>query len=251
MNVLARPILGFALLSLGLAPAAQAMTVQPVVLDLQPVGRAMSQVVTVENTFTNPLPIEMRIGAVTFDEAGAHPTDKDPGDLLVFPPQALIQPGQTQSFRVQYVGDPRLSISKHYYVTAAQLPVKMPEGQTAIQILYNFQILVSVAPPGGRPDLQIKAAEIGLNDKGEPIPVITLANNAPTYGYLSAGRLRIVERDASGKEVFRRNIPGPELQQAIGFGLVAAGQTRKIQIPLVLPTQGGRLEAQFTPDTPR
>ena len=100
-------------------------------------------------------------------------------------------------------------------------------------------------------ELYRKAAEIGLNDKGEPVPVITLANMAPTYGYLSSGRLRIVETDTAGKEVFRRNIPGPELQQAIGFGLVAAGQTRKIQIPLVLPTQGGRLEAQFTPDIPR
>ena len=56
------------------APSAEAMTVQPVVVDLQVAGRGMSQVVTVENTFTNPLPVEMRIEQLSFDENGAHGT---------------------------------------------------------------------------------------------------------------------------------------------------------------------------------
>ncbi|MFI4933456.1 MAG: fimbria/pilus periplasmic chaperone [Caulobacterales bacterium] len=233
------------------APSADAMTVQPVVLDLATAGRGMAQVVTVENTFTNPLPVEMRIEGLTFDEKGAHGDGKDPGDLLVFPPQALIQPGQTQTFRVQYVGDPSLAKSKHYYVTVAQLPVKLPEGQSAIQILYNFQVLVSVAPQGAKPDLKVTAAEIGKNDQGKPVPVITVYNDANAHGYLSQGHLRIIEKDSSGKEVFRRSIPGPEIQQTIGFGLVTSGQTRKIMVPVVLPSDGGTVEAQFTPESQR
>jgi fimbrial chaperone protein len=236
-----------------LAPArpADAMTVQPVVLDLATAGRGMSQVITVENTFTNPLPVEMRVEGLQFDEAGAHGDGKDPGDLLVFPPQALIPPGQTQTFRVQYVGDPALARSKHYYVTVAQLPVKLPEGQSAIQILYNFQVLVSVGPQGAKPNLHIVAAEIGHNPAGKPIPVVTIDNDAPVHGYLSQGSLRIIERDASGKEIFRRTLPGPEIQQTIGFGLVTSGQTRKISVPVELPSEGGKVEAQFTPERGR
>jgi fimbrial chaperone protein len=211
----------------------------------------MSQVVTVENTFTNPLPVEMRIDELSFDENGAHGTGKDPGDLLVFPPQALIQPGQTQTFRVQYVGDPALARSKHYYVTVAQLPVKLPEGQSAIQILYNFQVLVSIAPAGAKPELRIVSAEVGKNEAGKPVPVITITNASAAHGYLSHGRLRIVEKDASGKEVLRRTIPGPEIQQTIGFGLVTSGQTRRITVPVVLPAEGGTVEAQFTPESQR
>lgn len=233
------------------APRADAMTVQPVVLDLSTAGRGMSQVVTVENTFTNPLPVEMRVEGLTFDENGAHGDGKDPGDLLVFPPQALIQPGQTQTFRVQYVGDPALPKSKHYYVTVAQLPVKLPQGQSAIQILYDFQVLVSVAPPGAKPDLHITGATIGKDAKGEPVPVITITNNSNAHGYLSHGHLRIVEKDASGKQIFTRTMPGPEIQQTIGFGLVTAGQTRKVVVPIVLPSDGGEVEAQFTPDSSR
>lgn len=237
--------------SVALPMAADAMTVQPVVLDLSTAGRGMSQVVTVENTFTTPLPVEMRIESLAFDEQGAKGTGKDPGDLLVFPPQALIQPGQTQTFRVQFVGDPGLTESKHYYVTVAQLPVKLPEGQSAIQILYNFQVLVSVAPLGVKPALSVTAAEVGKNDAGKPVPVLTVTNASKAHGYLSHGRLRIVEKDTSGKEVFRKTLPGPEIQQTIGFGLVSSGQTRKITVPLVLPVEGGTIEAQFTPDNQR
>src|SRR3546814_14277075 len=77
------------------------MVVQPVVIDLTTSGRTMSQVITVENTFDKPLPVEMRIEGLDLTPDGVNATGKDPGELSVFPPQALIQPGQRQSFRVQ------------------------------------------------------------------------------------------------------------------------------------------------------
>lgn len=228
--------------------ALYAMTVQPVVIDLTSSGAGMSRVVTVENTFANPLPVEMRIQELALTEAGVQGTGQESDDLLVFPQQALIQPGQTQTFRVQYVGDPALARSKHYYVTVAQLPVQLPQGQSAIQILYNFQVLVSVAPQGARPAFSVQKGEIARNDEGKPVPIVTVTNNSPAHGYLSKGRLRIVQKDGSGREVFRRTLLGPEIQQTIGFGLIGAGQTRRVQVPLELPSDGGTLEAQFTPE---
>ena len=58
----------------GLAPAAKAMTVQPVVIDLTTSGRSMSQVVTVENSFDKPLPVELRIETLDLTADGAKPT---------------------------------------------------------------------------------------------------------------------------------------------------------------------------------
>ena len=235
-----------AVVTIGLAPAVIAMTVQPVVINLTTAGRGMSQIVTVENTFATPLPVEMRIEELGLDENGVRGTGADPGDLLVFPAQALIPPGQTQTFRIQYVGEPGLARSKHYYVTVAQLPVQLPQGQSAIQILYNFQVLVSVGPQGVRPALSVTGAEIGRNAEGRPVPSIMVVNNSAAHGYLSNGRLRIVQRDAGGREVFSRTLPGPEIQQTIGFGLIGAGQTRRILVPVVLPSESGTVEAQFS-----
>ncbi len=208
----------------------------------------MTQIVTVENTFATPLPVELRVEELVPDGDNLKPSGKDPGDLLIFPPQAMIQPGQTQSFRIQFVGDPALARSKHYYVTVAQLPVKLPEGQSAIQILYNFQVLVSVAPQGAKPNLQIKTATVGNNAAGKPVPILTLDNDSPSHAYLSDGRLRIIGRDASGKETIRQTLSGPEIQQTIGFGLVGSGQTRRMQLPLELPAGTATVDAQYTPE---
>ena len=230
------------------AQVATAMTVQPVVIDLKTAGRGMAQVITVENTFATQLPVELSVQELDVASDGVHQTGKDPGDLLVFPPQALIEPGQTQTFRVQYVGDPELAKSKHDYVTVAQLPVKLPEGQSAIQILYNFQVLISVAPAGAKPQLSVASAELGRNAGGKPVPVVTIANGSAAHGYLSNGSLRITEKDASGKEVFRRTLSGAEIQQTMGFGLIGGNQSRRVTVPVELPQDGGSVEASFSAD---
>lgn len=229
------------------APIANAMTVQPVVINLQTSGRGMTQVITVENTFSTPLPVELTVQELKLTEDGVSLTGVDPGDLLVFPPQALIQPGQTQTFRVQYVGDPDLAASKHYYITVAQLPVKLPEGKSAIQILYNFQVLISIAPAGHKPSISVASTSIGRNAAGKPVPLLMVRNASVAHGYLSDGRLRIVERDAAGNEIFRRTMSGPEIQQTIGFGLIGANQERRVTVPVELPSAEGSVEATFSP----
>ena len=233
-----------------LAPlqTAQAMTVQPVVIDLQTAGRDMSQTITVENTFATPLPVELTVQELELGTDGVKQTGTDPGDLLVFPPQAIIQPGQTQTFRVQYVGDPALAKSKHYYVTVAQLPIKLPEGQSAIQILYNFQVLISVAPGGVKPKIAVQSAEIGTSADGKPVAILTVVNDSPAHGYLSNGRIRLVEKDKSGAQVFSRTLSAAEIQQTMGFGLIGGGQTRRVTVPLVLPSAEGTVEASYSLD---
>ena len=228
--------------------AAQAMTVQPVVIDLQTAGRQMSQVITVENTFATPQPVELTIQELELTTEGVKQTGKDPGDLLVFPPQAIIAPGQTQTFRVQYVGDPALAKSKHYYVTVAQLPVKLPEGQSAIQILYNFQVLISVGPLGVKPKIAVQSAQIAPGQGGKSFAMVTVVNESPAHGYLSNGHLRVVEKNKSGAQIFSKSLSGAEIQQTMGFGLIGGGQTRRVTVPVELPSADGTVEASFSLD---
>jgi len=233
---------------LGISTAVYAMTVQPVVIDLTTSGRGMSQVITVENTFDKPLPVELRIEALDLTAEGVKATGRDTGELAVFPPQALIQPGQRQNFRVQYVGDPALAKSKHFFITVAQLPVQTTDTQSNIQLLYNFQVLVSVSPEGAKPALKIDSAEIGKDAEGGSAPVITVSNASAAHGYLSRGRVRVTQFGADDREIFSKQFTGPELQQTIGYGLIGGGQTRRVTLPVRLPQAGGRVEAQFTPE---
>jgi len=229
--------------------AAQAMTVQPVVIDLATSGRQMGDVIIVENTFEQPLAVELSVQAIEMTLNGAQPTGQDTGELAVFPPQASIAPGERQNFRVQYVGDPDLAESRHFFVTVAQLPVQQVSGESNIQLLYNFQVLVSVAPNGASPSISISSAEIGRDESGAPVPVISAQNASAAHGYLSRGRLGIVQRDASGREIFQRELSGPEVQQTLGYGLIGGGQTRMITLPVQLPSEDGAISVRYTPDT--
>ncbi|HYD26482.1 fimbria/pilus periplasmic chaperone [Brevundimonas sp.] len=225
-----------------------AMSLSPVVIDLRPGGRAATQTIVVQNTRDHPIPVEMRTEGIDLGLQGARGNGVTTDDLLVFPAQAMIQPGQSQTFRVQYVGEPGLARSRHYYVTAAQLPVQLGREQTGVQVLYNLQVLVSVAPRVGEADLKVVEAGVGRDAEGRPAPVVTVSNSSPVHGYLSRGRLTVVQRDSSGRETLRREFSGPEIQQTVGYGLVGGEGTRIFTLPMALPAEGGTLEARFHPE---
>ena len=227
--------------------SAPATTVQPIVIDLNAVGQGTSHTITVENTNAARLPVEIRVESLAFGDDGV--TSAGPSrDLAVFPAQAVIEPGRTQTFRVQWAGGP-IDRSKSYYVTVAQAPVSLPAGESAIQVLYNFQVLVSVTPARAKANLTVESASIGRDADGKPAPVIVVHNDSIAHGYLSRGALSLVERDASGKTVFERTLAPSEIQQTIGYGLVGPGQRRSLVLPISLPAGSGSVEARFLPAT--
>lgn len=243
MPVLKRVGIWAAAVAMCLVPlVSSAMSVQPVVIDMTTTGRTATATVTVENSFTTPLPVELTVQELTFNEDGVVPTGVDPGDLLVFPPQAIIPPGGTQSFRLQWVGDPEIARSKHYYVTVAQLPVQLAEGQSGIQILYNFQTVVSVAAPGKQSQLSVISAATANVDERIGVSVV-IRNDGETYDYLSRRRVTITMKDSTNAKIFERTLPGAEIQQVVGFGLIGPETQRRLFIPLDLPQSNGAIVA--------
>lgn len=231
------------LLSLAVTGIVAAMTVQPVAVDLRMAGRQMSAPVRVENNGPNPLPVEIRIVETDFLPDSVRASDRLTDDLIVFPPQALIPPGETQVFRLQYVGDPAAERSRHYYAEVTQLPVELPEGQSAIQILYNFQVMVNVASAvAGNPVLAVESAEIVRTESGANMVAFTVRNSGQNYGYISNGTLTFVHKDGSGREVLRRTLSNNDIQQMIGFGLVGPEMTRRFMSPVELESAEGTVE---------
>lgn len=231
-----------------MAGVVAAMTVQPVAIDLRMAGRQMSAPLRVENNGPNPLPVEIRIVETDFSDNSVRASDRPSDDIIAFPPQALIPPGETQVFRVQYVGDPESDRSRHYYAEVAQLPVELPEGQSAIQILYNFQVMVNVASVvAGPPEINVVGTEIVQHEGGQAVAAFTVHNSGRNYGYLSSGALTITHRDAAGRELMRRNLSSNDIQQTIGFGLVGPETTRRFVTPLTLESAEGVVEVNFTP----
>ena len=237
------PLVAASALALLASTPLSATTVSPVMVDLQTSGRGVVGSVSVTNTGAGPLPVEISIVALYATAAGFEAGKGSTDDLLVAPPTALIPAGQTQSFRVQWVGDAELLKSKHYYVSINQLPVKLPAGQSAVQVVYDFKVLVSVASGDKKPLLTIKSVAPTLAE-GKPAAALTVENTGAAHGYLSQHRIKFSETNAAGVVIYSKTVSGAEFQQSVGYGLVASGQTRTITVPLD-PTapSGGTLAA--------
>lgn len=249
MNAFIKSIVAMAVALAAFLPThALATTVSPVVLDLQTNGRGVVANISVTNTSAGPMTMEVSVVALKatatgFEPAGAPDSDQD---LLVTPPSALIPAGKTQTFRVQWLGDPEITQSKHYYVGINQLPVKLPEGQSAVQIVYNFNVLVSVSSPDQKPQITITSVTPATVD-GKPVAAIAVRNSGTAHGYVSQHTLKITETSASGAELASKTISGSQFQQLVGYGLVATGQTRTVNVPLDAPLPAGaKLSAVFT-----
>jgi len=236
--------------ALGLCSAAvqAAMTVQPVILDLKSLGRDTGGQIRVENTGTTPLPVEIRLVDAELLPDTVKASDRLTEDLIAIPSQAIIPPGATQAFRVQYIGDPEVPHSRHFYAEVAQQPVEVPGGQSTIQVLYNFQAMVNVASAtAGDPVLTIEGAEIVHPAPDAPARIaFTVHNAGDNYGYLSNGSVKLVQRNAAGEEIFQRTLNSSDVQQMIGFGLVGPETSRKFVAPIDLESADGTAEVKLS-----
>lgn len=223
-----------------------ALNVQPVVLDLLTAGRRSSAVVTLQNTFSTTVPVELVARPIELVDGEYREIDEPSEDLLIFPATATVEPGESQAFRVQWVGDPGLIGSRHFYVSVAQLPIQLPENQNAIQVLYNFKVLVSVGANGAQPDLKVVSAAVQTDADGRHTPVIEVSNTGTTYGYVGRGRLTITQRDPSGAVVFRESYEPDEIQRRLGLGLIPSGATRKMPINMDLPRGDGPVTVEIS-----
>lgn len=227
---------------------AVAINVQPVIVDLQSSGRRTSAVVSLQNTFAETVPIEVTVHPIRIVNGELQEfEDEEVDDLLIFPAQATIGPNQTQAFRVQWIGDPELAESRHFYVTVSQLPVALPENENAIQVLHRFKVLVSVGSASSSAALDVVEAKIQTTEEGKHRPVVTVRNQGSNYNYVGSSRMTIIQRAADGQEIFRQTFQPDEIRQRMGLGLVPSGQTRVLPINVDLPQADGTVSVELSP----
>jgi fimbrial chaperone protein len=227
---------------------AQAMSVQPLIVDMKAGTRGNSGRITVTNTFGRAVPVEVTIHPMAMAQTGeisiGGPATRD---FLVFPPSAVIQPGRAQVFRLQWLGNPNMDTSANYIVSIAQVPVELGEAQSGIQLVYNFQIMANVAPPRGAPDLSITRAQARSNEKGEGRANITIANGGVAHAYLAGLRLKLTLKNPQGRTLWERNFVGSQLNSLVGYGLIRHRNSRTFDIPIDAPATalGGTFSAEI------
>lgn len=202
-----------------------AFRVAPMVYELAPSGSGTSQVIRVENTDDRPITLEITVARRSIGPDGTEQRTPAEDDFVVFPPQTVLQPGDTQAFRLQYIGPQTITESVTYAVTVAQLPIEIRETNfQGIQVVYNFTTTAHVVPPGAAPGLTVVNAVAG---PGPGQVTVNLRNDGTKQAYMTP--LVWVLRNGRGEEIaFRDN----DLIEIIGISFIQPGRTRALVFPV-------------------
>lgn len=210
---------------LGQSPQAIAsMRVDPMIISLAPGGTQSSATVQITNVTDILLPVELTVMRRDLQDGKESivPADED---FVMFPPQFTLKAGETQTVRLQWVGDPTLGQSKSYYVYATQIPVPLKEGESGVVVNYRFGISVHIEPRGARADLQVVKVQPGANAAGAKGFTLSVHNAGTRYARMSEYKFNL--DSASGTTEFSRD----QLKAVTGVGFLLPGESRDYFFP--------------------
>lgn len=219
----------------GLSPA-RAINVQPLALDMVSIGTGARGTIQIVNDSARALPVDVSISKLDIAEDGKTTETPAGDDFLIFPPQAVVPPGGTQIFRVQWVGEPDIKKSQTFMLSVNQLPVKRKAGETGVQMVFAFGAIVSVAPAGAQSALKLLNAEPATKD-GKRGAEVTVENPSAMYAYFTDAKVTL---ESGG---WRKTLAAGELREKLGYAVVLPGKRRRIFVPADVPAGASAITA--------
>jgi fimbrial chaperone protein len=208
---------------------ALSMTVSPLVLEMSTGGPSNKASVRVTNDGPQPLPVEVLVFKLEVGEHGEAKTSPAPNDFIIFPSQTMVQPGASQTVRIQWAGRADIPTSQSYIIAINQVPVKFADTKSGVNMVFNFSIVANVAAPGSSSALTLKNVSIALDEKGVPRPAITVANSGKRHASLGNATLALTG------ENFDLKISASRLRDMFGVGLVQPGKQRTFLLSVPVP----------------
>ena len=154
-----------AVFALGPARDAEAYDLKPMVIQLKPSGAGSAATAVITNTHSVPIALEIRAYRREQLPDGNDKLVAEDRDIILTPPQMVLAPKTSQSFRIQWVGDAKPSRELAYRIVTEQLPIQFAKvtrnDRTAdITMKYRYEMALYVEPEGAKPEVSIASAEV-------------------------------------------------------------------------------------------
>ncbi|MFP3943454.1 MAG: molecular chaperone [Alphaproteobacteria bacterium] len=194
--------------------------VNPVVSVIELPEERKGITLTVRNSRNVEVPVIFEIFERTVFEDGNE--ERTPADdlFLIFPPQAVVAPGETQNIRVQWVG-PEPAQSRSFTLYASEVPVERKEEESGVRTIFRMGASVHVTSSHARPEPVLAGHETS-----EDGVRVTLANKGTRFFYIDDVSLKFASSE----------IGGIDLANVAGRTLVPPGGRRTFAIPEVSGT---------------
>ena len=222
-----------AVLVLMSAPAF-AFKLTPIEAEFGP-GRLAVQTFKVENPGAQPVAVELSVYSRGMAISGEDVLEPAAEAFTVFPDQIVLQPGETQSVRVQWTGDQVPANEMAYRLMAEQLPITLGNeaaNRSGLKLMVKYLAALYVRP--AEPAAILSATIASETRDGQKVAVIKVNNVGNAHAVLQAP---IVEISAGGKPVSY----SAEQREAVHGKNVLAGIERELVLPWSAALDGGAL----------
>ncbi|WP_215408169.1 fimbria/pilus periplasmic chaperone [Vibrio gigantis] len=160
------------------------ITLFPTVIELNTDHRATSQLVVTNNS-TQDLLLEANVRRLNFLSDGTFETSVLASEeMFVFPPAAMLAPGERQVFRIQWLGNRSLETSQSYFVRFSAVNIGQNNTRidksigltTGINLQVHYNALLHIHSSSLAPDVKLHIDEQGK---------LTLTNSGSRFTYTS------------------------------------------------------------------
>jgi fimbrial chaperone protein len=223
-----------AALALAYADPAAAFKMTPIEAEFS-AGRQAMQTFKIENPGNQPVAIELTVHQRGMATDGSDVLTAAPDAFTVFPDQIVLQPGQTQSVRVQWLGQDVPATEMAYRLQAEQLPIDIGSDageRSGLRLLVKYMASLYVRPDDPAAALSASIAE--GEREGRRVAIVRLRNEGNAHVVVQAPMLGITAGGAP--------VAFTEAQRdAIHGKNVLAGVERELVLPWASNLDAGPL----------
>ncbi len=247
MNKITRllPLVALLLALLAASPSS-AFKFSPIEMTIEPSGRGSTRTFQITNVDEQPIAVELRIEARDMAVSGEDILEDAEDLFVVFPAQTIVMPGQSQSIRVQWLGEPNPDRELAFRLFAEQLPIDLdpnPADGARVRILVRYVASLYVAPRGASADLAVDSADRDAGAGGSAKLLVVIENNGSAHALLRNLTLSVTGRDATGADTTVALTP-EQLDGMIGQN-VLAGRRRAFRLPWPTALADGPVSITF------
>ena len=247
LGLLLSLFLGFSLSSSPSVLAGGNFQLETVSVDFSPSGSSATQSFILKSTGDKPVAIQL--GMATREiSLGGKETNVDADDqFMIYPPQLVIPPGEQQTVRVTWLGDPIPTKELAFRIIAEQVPVDLTEikqteeGKTvSIRVLLRYLGSVYIKPEGVASKLVLESASSQKDKTGADQLVLNVANQGTAHRLLQ--NIKVTVKAASGQSV---TLAGEKQLEGILGENILADSKRQFILPWPKEIPVGPVTATF------
>ncbi|MBE9029817.1 molecular chaperone [filamentous cyanobacterium LEGE 11480] len=186
-------------LILGSGSHAQAFRLKPISRVFRPTGTESTQSYEIHNTTKALLAVEVNTAKRSMNLQGKETLTPADDDFMIYPPQILLKPGESQTVRVTWLGNPKPEQELAYRLIAAQLPINLEpkkiqatgtQVSAGVKLAMRYEGSLYIRPFQAKADVVVEKMEAKMQGAKRMLAV-TLHNRGTSRAILLDSQLEL------------------------------------------------------------